>query len=164
MNIIFLDIDGVLNSLPYFENMASKNEFCELNNDNVSILAKIYHQNDAKIVLSSTWRFLKDKTGHAGDMYSYLIQTLSEYNMQIISITPIISANRPKEIKAWLDNNNIYKVINYIIIDDDFSKSHYDKYGLGDKLIQTKYFCHDLSEGGLQEKHIKQAKELFQNK
>ena len=162
MNIIFLDIDGVLNSLPYFENMTSKNDFCELNTDNVSILAKIYHQNDAKIVLSSTWRFLKDDI-KPNLMYDYLIQTLSEYDMEIISVTPIISANRPKEIKAWLDNNNIYKVINYIIIDDDFSKSHYDKYGLGDKLIQTKYFCHDLSEGGLQEKHIKQAKELFQN-
>lgn len=163
MNIIFLDIDGVLNSLPYFENMASKNEFCELNNDNVSILAKIYHQNDAKIVLSSTWRFLKDKTGHAGDMYSYLIQTLSEYDMEIISVTPIISANRPKEIKVWLENNDIDNMFNFIIIDDDFSKRHYDTYGLGDRLIQTKYFCNSLSEGGLQEKHIKQAKELFQN-
>ena len=55
MNIIFLDIDGVLNSLPYFESMKDTDEtYNEISDFHLEKLAEIYHTCNAEIVLSST--------------------------------------------------------------------------------------------------------------
>ena len=37
-----------------------------------------------------------------------------------------------------------------------------EKYGLGGHLIETKYFTYDSSDAGLQEKHVKMAREMFE--
>ena len=58
MNIIFLDIDGVLNSLPYFESIkgVKYDKYNEISNFHLKKLSEIYHTCNAKIFLSSTWR------------------------------------------------------------------------------------------------------------
>ena len=154
MNIIFLDIDGVLNSLPY-----SKQTNEELNPYTLTLLSKIYHKYDCQIVLASTWRELKD-IPECADVWNYLIDNLQKYDMKIFDITPMINNNRPKEIAEWLKNHSW---TNYVILDDDFPIEDYKKHHLDKHLIKTIFFTDDISEGGLQEKHVKQAIKIFES-
>lgn len=161
MNIIFLDIDGVLNSMAYFEQNKGKGRI-EISDYHLQMLAKIYHTCDAKIVLSSSWRELDDESDiHVYWMYEYLLSELARYDMKIISKTPVIDMNRPLEIKTWLDNRVDKDKIRFVSLDDDFSKDMYDKYGIGDCLVKTTFYCDDVSEGGLQQEHVDKAIEIL---
>lgn len=122
------------------------------------MLAKIYHSCDAKIVLSSTWRQLDDKLELAEySMYEYLVNSLAKYNMKIMSRTPVVDMIRPLEIVTWLSNQNNRENIRFVSLDDDFSLEEYKKYGIGNCLVHTKYFCYEESEGGLQQEHVDKA-------
>lgn len=65
-NIIFLDVDDVLNNMAY---MKGKNIGEEIDMRAVARLAKIYKDCDCQIVLSSSWRELR-KGQHS--LYRYL--------------------------------------------------------------------------------------------
>lgn len=154
MNIIFLDIDGVLNSSAYFKNNKDKS-MNDISDFHLQMLAKIYHTCDAKIVLSSSWRELDDSSDvHVYWMWKYLVDSLAKYDMEIIDKTPYIHSNRPLEIKTWLDNKEEKEEIRFISLDDDFSKEHYDEYGIGDCLVKTRFFVDDEKDGGLQKEHV----------
>lgn len=161
MNIIFLDVDGVLNSMAYFEQNKGKGRI-EISDYHLQMLAKIYHTCNAKIVLSSSWRELDDESDiHVYWMYEYLINELARYDMKIISKTPVIDMNRPLEIKTWLDNRIDKDNIRFVSLDDDFSKDKYDVYGIGEYLVKTEFFCKDISKGGLQQEHVDKAIEIL---
>lgn len=169
MNIIFLDCDGVLNSMAYFKwlkesgNALHKNgEYNDISDFHLQMLAKIYHTCNAHIVLTSTWRELDDESDmNCYPMYQYLVESLAKYDMKIISKTPVIDMNRPLEIKTWLDNRIDKDNIKFVSLDDDFSKDDYDKYGIGECLVKTEFFCNELSEGGLQQEHVDKAIEIL---
>lgn len=163
MNIIFLDVDGVLNSMVYFKkNKGSGKGSAEINDYNLQMLAKIYHACDAKIVLSSSWRTLDDESDiHVYWMYEYLVNELARYDMKIISKTPVVGSNRPLEIKTWLDRRVDKDKIKFVSLDDDFSKDKYDEYGIGDCLVKTSFYCDESSEGGLQQEHVDKAIEIL---
>lgn len=107
--IIFLDIDGVLNVMSQ-----EFDDYGQLFNPIfVKNLADIIEKTNAKLVISSTWR------------YSGLKQMVNMWKYrnlpgEIIGITPDLykDVDRGDEIKAWLEKN-IDKVDNYCIIDDD---------------------------------------------
>ena len=81
MNIIFLDIDGVLNSNAYFEQNKGKSRI-EISNYHLKMLAKIYHTCNANIVLSSSWRELDDESDiHTYWMYEYLVNEETTYKV-----------------------------------------------------------------------------------
>lgn len=161
MKIIMLDIDGVLNSLAYFEQNPCKG-YVVISDFHLQMLAKIYHTCDAKIVLSSSWRELDDETDiFSYQQYKYLVDELARYDMEIIDKTPYIDMERPLEIKTWLDNQPNKDKIKFVSLDDDFTKREYDKYGIGDCLVKTKFFCDDISEGGLQQEHVDRAIEIL---
>ena len=86
-------------------------------------------------------------------MYTYLTDTLKEYGMEIIDHTPYIGQDRPKEIKAWLDNQQ-NKDIRFVSLDDDFPKHKYDEVGIGDFLVRTSFYEKD---GGLRREHVEKA-------
>lgn len=169
MNIIFLDVDGVLNSMAYFKwlketgNALHKNgEYNDISDFHLQMLAKIYHTCDAHIVLTSTWRELDDETDmNCYPMYQYLVDSIAKYDMKIMSKTPVIDMNRPLEIKTWLDNRIDKDKIRFVSLDDDFSKDKYDEYGIGEYLVKTEFFCKDMSDGGLQQEHVDKAIEIL---
>lgn len=157
MNIIFLDVDGVLNSMAYFEQNKDRGH-ADISDYHLQMLAKIYHTCNAKIVLSSSWRELDDESDiHVYWMYEYLVNELARYDMEIISKTPVIKMNRPLEIKTWLDSQENNEEIKFVSLDDDHSIEEYEKYGIADCLVKTKFFCNDVSEGGLQQEHVDRA-------
>ena len=92
MNIIFLDVDGVLNSSAYFKENKSKGH-ADISDFHLQMLAKIYHTCNAKIVLSSSWRELDVEDLHVYWMYQYLLDELARYDMEIIDKTPVVDMN-----------------------------------------------------------------------
>ena len=125
MKVIFLDIDGVLNTERYCKiqvkrAMADSYE-ANFNFDPICMrcLKELIDKTGAKIVLSSSWR------ENPKDEYFYQFQlNLKVYGLldSFISTTPIFHSSdiRGEEIKLWLNiNKNIYKDIEYIIIDDE---------------------------------------------
>ena len=117
MNIVFLDVDGVLNS---------KNELIRVWNEThkphsgynypfdkkcLLNLRKIVVNTNSKIVITSTWR--KDEKGR-----NILYDTLKLYGLEqyIIGYTPILDVSRGEEIKQYLSE---HECDNFVILDDD---------------------------------------------
>lgn len=122
MKIIFLDIDGVLNSV-YSVRINSNNgihpRFTGLPFPlHVEALNKITDATDAKIVVSSTWRKL-----HSIYSIEYILY-LSNVKGQVLDITPIIhNKERGDEIQKWLDKS-IEDIESFVILDDDSDMVH----------------------------------------
>lgn len=146
MKVIFLDVDGVLNSKDWLENNRVRKEN-SVNPEKVKLLAKIVKNTNATVVLSSTWRCIPEHP-----MYMYLTDILGQNGIKIHSLTPKLGGNRPKEIKAWIDKQS--EEIRFISLDDDFSEDDYRKYGIEYCLVKTSFYGEN---GGLQRNHVEMA-------
>ena len=114
--VIFLDVDGVLNTNK--DGSIIEEKFVER-------LAKIVHATGAKIILSSSWRY--GYVRHIDETYHYhsehverLICTIRQYGLQIAGITPMLfqgPSGRPFEIRSWLGNQANVK--RFVILDDE---------------------------------------------
>lgn len=112
--ILFLDIDGVLNSKIYYKYIYKPEEghgrfdpYC------VVLIRRLIEEFSLQVVITSTWR---------NGVVERLMKELEESNlMQYLHSdwhTPILrSVNRGKEIQLWLDNHP--ETEDYIIIDDN---------------------------------------------
>ena len=135
MKVIFLDVDGVLNTGRY-RKLLKKREgisyydaqfiFDVIAMRNLKDLVSKYN---AKIVISSTWRYFRH---NEDNMYwKVLMGTLKAYQLddKVIGVTPDLRDRynticcRGHEIKSWLDECNI-QVDNYVILDDDANLFH----------------------------------------
>ena len=126
MNIIFLDIDGVLNTNDFDTRVSTDNKiyFHELHKGegvlhincilNFKKIIDYTHPN-TKIVLTSYWRLSDWKV-------SQFKHYLDKYNINsniIIGQTINSKLSREKEIKHWLKSNEEYQSINkWIVLDD----------------------------------------------
>lgn len=121
--VLFLDIDGVLNSEKWYEyvnfNKTSwYNEKCLtkrmikhcIDDKAVQLINYICDKTNAQIVISSTWRY--------GRTVEFLQQILNDRGYEIDAW---ISKNRSKD-----ENGDYFKFTNYVILDDD----------IGDMLIK----------------------------
>lgn len=118
MKVIFLDIDGVVNTpLPYKGKIRYFHERDgRVNNKQaIQLLNQLCKETGARIVVSSTWRY---------DGFERIQEILvnSGLKADIIGITPILKDGvnniRGDEIQAWIDKQEI-KPEKYIILDDD---------------------------------------------
>lgn len=123
MKIIFLDIDGVLNTTNHEASqsfMTKKHHICEENFNNLKLLVK---QGNYQIVISSTWRkdknFIEDAINEKQIIQKFidLFEQHGWLNAPIIGITPNLSGFRGQEVATYLDNIN--DNVEYIILDDD---------------------------------------------
>lgn len=104
MKVLFLDIDGVLNSEEYAISLG-KGGMLGINPEAVKILDRILEATGAKLVISSSWR-------GSSDLLADIRSNVGEY----IDITPRLSGIRGLEVKTWLDTNPVDR---YAILDDD---------------------------------------------
>ena len=126
MKVIFLDIDGVLNTSQTF--IEIDNEFIktgkrriEIDLDRVERLKEIVNVTGAVIVLSSSWRSYGEmKNGEyvaCSDKMAALIELFDAYGLKIYDVTPVDDDGiRQNEIYAWLKDKEIDS---FIIFDDD---------------------------------------------
>jgi len=124
MKVIFLDIDGVLNSQMLIE----KNEDEKIDVNAVKLLKKLIDISGAVIVLSSGRRLWFDDNMVTEDVEAqYLYNILSQYGIKIYGKTPDFSTDeirtkrtfkevKAKEITAWLEKH--CDVVKYVILDD----------------------------------------------
>ena len=179
-NIIFLDIDGVLNGYNKWNILGWKlmcltksktlkrwyrnfTDPCGVHERKVKRLAKIVKATNAKVVMSSSWRFGWWNTPYEKQFEDQkkLTDLLNKYNIEVIDITPYSSdGRRDKEINEWLTNHEDL-VKRFVILDDE----RYDlECFVGSHLVQTSsvgkgemIMGHDREDTGLKNKHVKQA-------
>lgn len=116
MNIVFLDYDGVVNSLMFGEKKSEPYfnfpDDGKVNNyQAVKWLEKLCNEFNAKIVVTSTWR---KEENYKECLYN---GGLSK-NIEIIGKTDDKGNRRIAEINRWLSSHP--EVENYVILDDDF--------------------------------------------
>ncbi len=125
LKVIFLDFDGVLNSL------SSPSEGIALLPDKLELLRGLGDATRAKIVLSTSWREHWSKDPKQCDSVGAAIDLLfGAHGLEIFDKTPMLSGGREREIKAWLEQHP--QVEHFVVLDDrllgaDFLKGHFVK-------------------------------------
>lgn len=132
MNIIFTDIDGVLN--PHWRKKWSTKSILLYN--------KICNDFNLVPVITSTWR-----VNHTIEQLQDIFD-IQGINKKIFDYTPILNSDRGLEIKTWLNNNNVTK---YVVIDDKTS----DIIQYVDNVIKCKSWI------GLEDEHYNEIKNIF---
>jgi len=179
MKIIFLDIDGVLNSEKAYRNGECNyvkwnwengtedhhQSFCSWSKE---LLNKLIDETDAKIVISSTWR-------SSGIEFMRKVWELEGMHGEIIGITPnfrgdINGYNIPRgcEIAHYLEHDLKFNHINW---DKDTQQQYMDRSGIENYIIidddsdmlygQRNHFVHVLpsprNKEGFNQKYYKEA-------
>jgi hypothetical protein len=163
MNVLFLDIDGVLNSADWFKaayetRKSARKKYedrliadysnarleLDISPEHVVHLKRIMQEiKSLNIVLSSTWRLHYS----LDDLKIRLSKLLDISPDRIVGKTPRLFTARGLEIQKWLDDNLVEK---FAILDDDGDMEH-----LMDHLFQTK------NKSGLQKEHADKIIEYF---
>ncbi len=129
MKVIFLDIDGVLNSeKTLMRNYNIKSEKGirpeDIDEEKVEYLSKIVKETNSSIVLSSSWRtFFNFRDNELLPLSNHkdavcLYELFLKYDIPLIDKTGRDKgARREEEIKEYLDNHQ--EIENYLIIDDE---------------------------------------------
>lgn len=114
MKIIFLDIDGVLNSFKY--DLERNPSDGNIDATRLPLLKEIVDTTDAKIVLASTWRkFWERGDIQANETGKEINKIFASAGLKIFDKTPVLGS-RKEEISAWLKQNE--GVDAFCIIDD----------------------------------------------
>lgn len=147
--IIFLDVDGVLNTLinrkiQKQSGNSTVSDKIKIPGDKIFRLKRIVDATGAKIIMSSSWR-LGFSNGCPSPAYINLNNQLRNYNIFCEGWTPVEkNRNRGIEIQWWLDSffNKYGYYPQYVIIDDgrvgilDIHRGHlvrtHETYGLQD--------------------------------
>jgi hypothetical protein len=128
MNIVFLDIDGVLNSTEFLLEMTGRqkpviqeSDFWVMALNNLDSA-----KTGSKVVITSAWRHSWKQT--------QILSLLCEkgFNGEIFSMTPIVKDNdRAVEVRLWLNTwRHGFNEIKFVILDDD------DVPDFGDKFVK----------------------------
>ena len=164
-NVIFLDIDGVLNSEDSTDKIGSVKG---ISDKHIKILKDIVDIFDADLILTSSWKVYWDRElikdgidnwrGSSKKRYGrYINLRLKKFGLYITDKTENYHwSKRAIEILSYLSSHP--EIENYIILDDeDFSWKHFN---LDSHWIDTSNedLIWDLRNDGLKEEHIEYIK------
>lgn len=156
--VIFLDIDGVLNT------SYTKHRDEALDDFRLDYLAKIVNKTRAKIVLTSTWRYNLSKSLFSFKAYNNsaksLIESLKERGLKISALLPDTPNNRRAEdIAEFIEK---HKVTHFVILDDELF--NYESLKLSNNLLRTSFYEENELDAGLTQKMIRQAVQILNKK
>lgn len=137
MKLIFLDMDGVVNtiedkycvSLDLHMNLLHSQDYHRCQFDprlifNFMRLLEFCKDNDIKIVISSTWRMgttVEDWNNFINKHFGRI--AIYKLNDLVIGLTPVDGRDRGKQIQTIIESlwlmSDINDTIDYIIVDDD---------------------------------------------
>ena len=142
MKVLFLDIDGVLNSENWFayriycvkNNMVNilmnfvdtddrniKHKLTMLDDRAIANLNRIVEETGCKVVLSSSWR----SSIESENIFTQNLLKLKGFKYEFYDVTPRLwfsdfSIRRGEEIKFWLDKESEkHEIESFVILDDD---------------------------------------------
>ena len=122
MKVVFLDIDGVLNSPAWVKDLGRDRGLGHLEPDACARVQRLCDQTGAKLVISSTWRLIH-KRAAIGDMFRARGLTTT-----ILGMTAALHTKRGHEIQAWLDASpgvaGLGTIDGVVILDDDLEMEH----------------------------------------
>lgn len=173
MRVLFLDFDGVLNSLDWIKRRPSKEAFAaefnvspeqydhdhlvwglrSIDPDSVAALNQIVHRSKARVVVSSSWR-----TMYALNKLEWMLRARG-FEHHLVGATPEAQwlrergerrISRGEEIQRWMALMEI-KPADIVIIDDDGDMDH-----LRPRLFQT-----NAQERGLCADHVDTVLKLW---
>ena len=123
MKVIFLDVDGVLNSAQDGYSIRLKTD------SHLKLLQYIVKETGAKIVLSSSWRIGFTPAS------KNLLARFKEYGLELMDCTPELSGTcRGDEIRKWLEEFEVENdVERFAILDDEADMAEFTE----SNLIQT---------------------------
>lgn len=154
--VIFLDIDGVLNTSFTRERNEVVDEF------RVVFLAEVICKTCAKIVLTSTWRYNFDKEIFSLKPISKntkeLVKVLKKYKIKINDLLP----DTPNEQRAEdiLDYIQKHHVTQFVILDDELFT--YQPLSLNKHLVKTEFNARDEKDSGFTEEMIQRTIDLLE--
>lgn len=143
IKIVFVDIDGVLNTTAWLSRVVGS-ELCP---EHMGHLNHLLEVTGAKVVISSSWRTNRT-TQELRDLFLQ-----NGFKGTIIGKTPFISqenGQRGVEIQSWLRTHYLPEQVSFVILDDEP-----DLFLVKDRLILT-----SMAEG-LQNRHIEEAIQLL---
>lgn len=142
MKVIFLDVDGVLNSDDYLKKVKKLNYTGiqrEVDVEKIKLLKKAIEETGAKTVLISSWRYTQNAQN--------LKELLANFDI-FVDVTPYIQNKRGLEIKQWLSEHQ--DIEDFVILDDEIFSSYdeelinklikisnADGFGFGDGLVPS---------------------------
>ena len=156
--IIFLDVDGVLNSSGYYvinkDNLKYTGDSSDLEEYRIQLLHYLVKETNSKIVMSSEWR-TSVTIPEFRKLFSDKYKPFSEVAGNIIGSTPKINKlfSRGNEIQSWLDRNSekfvemFGSLTSYVILDDFNALLDH----------QLKYFVHINNVNGLVFSNVQDA-------
>jgi hypothetical protein len=119
MKIIFLDIDGVLNSMEFIQHQEKTidDNLGYIDEQAIKRLAKIVQATQAQIVLSSSWRSMFDDDMQPQfDAAKDLVTAFKKYQLKLMSKTSHLNSKRGAEVRDWLAQHPA--VQQFVILDD----------------------------------------------
>lgn len=143
MKIVFLDMDGVLNTYATFE---SPTTIGMVNPALAVRLNKLLMFTNARLVISSTWRNVIHNGHYSLYGFAHMLQTHGILSANVIGATGEHMDARGDEIREWLRQQSP-RPTNYVILDDDSS---------GMDFFEDKFIKID-SRQGLQDEHVDRA-------
>lgn len=152
MNILFLDVEGVLNSSKYLSKKYEEKGRITLTREEffdpecMKILKVIVDLYDFYVVITSSWKIAE---------YHILKNVFGKYGITIYDRTKNYGDMRGQEIIEWLDNHK-NEVKNYVILDDDIFKD-YEATGVLSHLVKTSF----MAEHALESKHIYEIEKIL---
>lgn len=150
-SVIFLDIDGVLNSKKYCTEMFEKTRRCKLEDlkpnsliremdpEIIKRVAKLASETNSSVVLSSSWKHMWNDSVSNGLAKADMQLMFETFELHVEGeCTPCArSGSRPVEIKMFLDAHK--EVKHWVSLDDDYFPYEYARAGLPKNLVRTKY-------------------------
>ena len=104
VKVIFLDIDGVLNSAQ------DRFSYTIETDKHLQLLKQLVNKTNAKIVLSSSWRLVDS-------CLFQVIKRLEDFNMKLFDVIwKRMSGPRGEEIREWLSRHDVES---FVILDDE---------------------------------------------
>lgn len=152
MKVIFLDVDGVLNSQSWFKKhhhdkglSLEEWRINQIDPKAAKLVKEIVDKTGAKIVLSSSWRGHKAVNSALFKGFGLEIMDETPRGIRVTYGEETLYTFRGLEIYYYLDHHPEIK--EYVIIDDDTDMLYY----------QREHFIHTFSSEGIKPEHVAEA-------
>ena len=149
MKIIFLDIDGVLNSRR-FDNGCNRKEGEFIDITRLKLIKELVDKTDAEIVLSTSWRVEWDKDEeHCTDIGKQINKLFESCGLKIYDKTSFLG-DRKQEIECYANGHGVNE---FVIVDDNV-------FGWGE--LSSKFIKTNPIFGlGFEQEHLEQALKIL---
>ncbi|MBO6264160.1 MAG: hypothetical protein J6N93_07865 [Clostridia bacterium] len=155
--VIFLDLDGVLNSRAY-DRIRDLTKQSYIDETRLPLLKRIIDETGAEIVFSSTWRKHWDKDEEKCDEDGkYINDCFAKFGLKISDKTFTINNSKKNDDIAYYLETYFGDIYNYVILDDD-------NFDWTEKMRRHFVKTNAMIGRGLNEEHVVKAIEILNKK